>query len=129
MAGRIITMALESVDYSEEKACKILEIVMQDDKGTKEEIKQEIKGDASVENETAPTATTAIQPGSSVPDGVDHEERYEHFCSHFFPMQFPQNGQIPNCFCIASTKRFDANPQQVNMVLLSRFCANVFANN
>lgn len=61
MAGRIITMALESVDYSEEKACKILEIVMQDDKNTPAttaaakdgEIEHEIKGDACVDNETA----------------------------------------------------------------------------
>lgn len=70
-------MALESVDYSEEKACKILEIVMQDDKGTKVEIQQEVKEDAFVENETAPTL--AGQPGASIPDGADHEERYEHF--------------------------------------------------
>lgn len=47
-------MALESVDYSEEKACKILEIVMQDDKSTKTETKQEIKGEPSVENDSAP---------------------------------------------------------------------------
>lgn len=31
IAARIITMALESVDYSEERACQILKIVMQDD--------------------------------------------------------------------------------------------------
>lgn len=29
--GRIITMALESVDYSEDRACQILKIVQQDD--------------------------------------------------------------------------------------------------
>lgn len=29
--GRIITMALESVEYSENRACQILKIVMQDD--------------------------------------------------------------------------------------------------
>lgn len=78
VAGRIITMALESVDYSEEKACKILEIVMQDDKGAKLEIKQEVKEDAFVENETAPTS----QP-EHFPDVVDHEERYGNFCIHF----------------------------------------------
>lgn len=31
VAERIISMALESVDYSEEKACQILNIVMQED--------------------------------------------------------------------------------------------------
>lgn len=46
-------MALESVDYSEERACKILEIVMQDDKNTKTEIKREIKEEASVDNDAA----------------------------------------------------------------------------
>lgn len=51
VAGRIIAMALESVDYSEEKAIKILEIVMQDDKTIKTEQKQEVKGEPTVENE------------------------------------------------------------------------------
>lgn len=51
VAGRIITMALESVDYSEDKACQILNIVMQDDKTIKTE-KQEIKEEPVVENET-----------------------------------------------------------------------------
>lgn len=54
--GRIITMALESVDYSEDKACQILKIVMQDDQnitnGSKTE-KLEIHEDASVENNAA----------------------------------------------------------------------------
>lgn len=80
VAGRIITMALDSVDYSEEKALKILEIVMQDDKGTKE-IKQEVKEAPTVENETAPL--TAIQ-SEPVADTVDHEERYDHFCINTF---------------------------------------------
>lgn len=51
VAGRIITMALESVDYSEERAIKILQIVMQDDKSIKTET-QEIKEDATVENDS-----------------------------------------------------------------------------
>lgn len=74
MAGRIITMALESVDYSEEKACKILEIVMQDDKNTATkdgEIQQEVTGDACVDNETA--APLANQSQES--PGIAHEER------------------------------------------------------
>ncbi|XP_055324152.1 uncharacterized protein LOC129578905 isoform X6 [Sitodiplosis mosellana] len=71
VAGRIITMALDSVDYSEEKAIKILEIVMQDDKVAKEEIKHEVNEDASVENDTAPPQSTS----QSVPDVVDLEER------------------------------------------------------
>lgn len=80
VAGRIITMALESVDYSEEKACKILEIVMQDDKGAKEEIKREVKGDACVDNETSPPIPTgSTETAESVPDAVDHEERYDRF--------------------------------------------------
>lgn len=72
--GRIITMALDSVDYSEEKACKILEIVMQDDKdAVKSEIKQEIKEDACVDNESAP----AKEPKNEVvQDGITKEERY-----------------------------------------------------
>lgn len=66
VASRIIIMALESVDYSQEKACKILEIVMQDDKDTaKSEVKQEIKEDAVVENE-ASAATVAVVPTSNV---------------------------------------------------------------
>lgn len=73
-------MALESVDYSEEKACKILEIVMQDDKGAKEEIKHEVKEDASVENDTAPPT---ISQADLIPDVVDHEERYDIFVSIF----------------------------------------------
>lgn len=32
IAERIISMALESVDYSEDKACRILDIVTQEDK-------------------------------------------------------------------------------------------------
>lgn len=77
VAGRIITMALESVDYSEEKACKILEIVMQDDKG-KDEIQKEVKGDACVDNEAAAplenldSIQVAFEPTA---DAVDHEER------------------------------------------------------
>lgn len=35
IAERIISMALESVDYSEDKACRILDIVIQEDKETK----------------------------------------------------------------------------------------------
>lgn len=84
VAGRIITMALESVDYSEEKACKILEIVMQDDKGTattttKDEIQQEVKGDACVDNETAAPsanlASDAAQESPETADAVDHDGR------------------------------------------------------
>lgn len=52
VAGRVIAMALESVDYSEEKAIKILEIVMQDDKTINTD-KQEVKEEPSVENDTA----------------------------------------------------------------------------
>lgn len=80
MAGRIITMALESVDYSEEKACKILEIVMQDDKDTaaaKDGIQKDIKGDATVDSEKA-APTTANPPtdlNHESPDAVDHEKK------------------------------------------------------
>lgn len=51
VAGRIIAMALESVDYTEEKAIKILEIVMQDDKTIRTEQTQEVKEEAIVEND------------------------------------------------------------------------------
>lgn len=36
-------MALESVDYSEEKALKILEIVLQEDKDTKKRSQEKIE--------------------------------------------------------------------------------------
>lgn len=65
-------MALESVDYFEEKACKILEIVMQDDKDTKDEIQQEIKEDICVDNEAAPPNAASADPDADV---IDHEER------------------------------------------------------
>lgn len=52
---------------------------MQDDKGTKGEIKQEVIGDASVENETTPPATLQTE---SVPDSVNTDERYSFFCSN-----------------------------------------------
>lgn len=35
IAERIISMALESVDYAEDKACRILDIVIQEDKEIK----------------------------------------------------------------------------------------------
>lgn len=61
-------MALDSVDYSEEKACRILEIVMQDDKSaTKAEDAREVKGEATVENESMPNAAEL--------DGVDQTDR------------------------------------------------------
>lgn len=49
---RVISMALESVDYSEEKALKILEIVLQEDKDTKRktEEKKDKKRDAVEKN-------------------------------------------------------------------------------
>lgn len=52
--GRIITMALESVDYSEEKAVQILQIVMQDDKSAPKTDTLEIREEPCVENKTAP---------------------------------------------------------------------------
>lgn len=47
--ARVISMALESVDYSEEKALKILEIVLQEDKDSKKKEKDKKRGDAGVE--------------------------------------------------------------------------------
>lgn len=73
-------MALESVDYSEEKACKILEIVMQDDKSVKSEIKQEVKEDASVENESAPPLQNDAIPDSA----ANNDERYFKLFSFIF---------------------------------------------
>lgn len=65
-------MALDSVDYSEEKACKILEIVMQDDKATaKAEHTHEIKGDGNVDNEAIPNEAT-----DSGTDQIDRNDRY-----------------------------------------------------
>lgn len=53
--ARVISMALESVDYSEEKALKILEIVLQEDKDTKRKSeekkdKEKKRGDAAERN-------------------------------------------------------------------------------
>lgn len=62
-------MALDSVDYSEERACKILEIVMQDDKSATKEDTQEVKGEATVENESLPNDTMSR--------GIDHIDRSE----------------------------------------------------
>lgn len=70
-------MALESVDYSEDKACKILEIVMQDDKNTKVESKQEIVEDACVDNETAVDASRPLPLSKS-------DARYLICVSFFF---------------------------------------------
>lgn len=47
--ARVISMALESVDYSEEKALKILEIVLQEDKDSKKKEKDKKRGDTGVE--------------------------------------------------------------------------------
>lgn len=77
-------MALESVDYSEEKACKILEIVMQDDKATKDEIQHQVKGDACVDNEAAaPSANLAAHESPETADAIDHEERYKYLFYYF----------------------------------------------
>lgn len=100
VAGRIITMALESVDYSEEKACRILEIVMQDDKRiitsttTKGEIHQQVKGDACVDNEAAAPSMAATNPATDLTqespetasDAVDHEERYGYITNFGFQL-------------------------------------------
>lgn len=51
VAEKIITMALESVDYSEEKAHKILQIVLQDDQNVKEETKRAFEEKPTIENE------------------------------------------------------------------------------
>lgn len=40
---KIIAMALESVDYSEEKALRILDIVLQEDKDSKKKTEKEKK--------------------------------------------------------------------------------------
>lgn len=82
-------MALESVDYSEEKACRILEIVMQDDKSAKEEAQQEVKGDACVDNETAPpmaVPSDSTESAEPIADVVDHEERYDDFLYSLKPL-------------------------------------------
>lgn len=79
VAGRIITMALESVDYSEDRACKILEIVMQDDKNTKVESTQEIVGEACVDNETAADAP----PPPAAPTKSDTRYLTQRFSLHF----------------------------------------------
>lgn len=41
--AKVIAMALESVDYSEEKALKILEIVLQDERKSEEKKKEKDK--------------------------------------------------------------------------------------
>lgn len=55
VAERIIVMALESVDYSVDRACQILQIVMQDDKSGPKTEKISIVEDSSLDNKTAPS--------------------------------------------------------------------------
>lgn len=98
VAGRIITMALDSVDYSEEKACKILEIVMQDDKSVKNEIQQRIKEDASVENESGPQSRNQNELAPDVTANTDERYfRFFHsigFCSFYLFLKFAATSQI-----------------------------------
>lgn len=53
VAERIIVMALESVDYSVDRACQILKIVVQDDKSAAKIEKISVAGEASVDNKSA----------------------------------------------------------------------------
>ncbi|XP_037040382.1 uncharacterized protein LOC119077316 isoform X2 [Bradysia coprophila] len=53
VAERIIVMALESVDYSVDRACQILQIVMQDDKSGVKTEKVCVAEEASVDNKSA----------------------------------------------------------------------------
>lgn len=46
---RVIAMALESVDYSEDKALKILDIVLQEDRDSKQKSEKERKKGDGVE--------------------------------------------------------------------------------
>lgn len=46
---KIISMALESVDYSEEKALRILDIVLQEDKDSKKKSEKDQKKGENVE--------------------------------------------------------------------------------
>lgn len=55
VAERIIVMALESVDYSVDRACQILQIVMQDDKSGSKTEKISVAEDPSIDNKTAPS--------------------------------------------------------------------------
>lgn len=56
IAERIISMALESVDYSEEKACQILNIVR------KEEEEEIVVKTKTIENESQVQTKTLEQP-------------------------------------------------------------------
>lgn len=56
IAERIISMALESVDYSEEKACQILNIVR------KEEEEEIVNKPKTIENESQVQPKTLEQP-------------------------------------------------------------------
>lgn len=47
---KIISMALESVDYSEEKALRILDIVIQEDKDSKKKSEKDKKGESVEKN-------------------------------------------------------------------------------
>lgn len=52
VAERIIVMALESVDYSVDRACQILQIVMQDDKSGSKTEKICVVQSPSLDNKT-----------------------------------------------------------------------------
>lgn len=54
VAERIIVMALESVDYSVDRACQILQIVMQDDKSGSKTEKISVVQNPSLDNKTTP---------------------------------------------------------------------------
>lgn len=53
VAERIIVMALESVDYSVERACQILQIVMQDNKNSAKTEKISVAEEVSVDNKSS----------------------------------------------------------------------------
>lgn len=55
VAERIIVMALESVDYSVDRACQILQIVMQDDKSVPKTENISVVEEPSIDNKTIPS--------------------------------------------------------------------------
>lgn len=72
IAERIISMALESVDYSEEKACQILNIVR------KEEEEEIVNKPKTIENESQ-----EVQPKTLEPEAITKNRRLVTFFLKF----------------------------------------------
>lgn len=119
-------MALDSVDYSEEKASKILEIVMQDDKANaRAEHTHEVKEDGNVDNEAIPNEAT-----DSGTDQMDRNDRYLlrllfELLANFDRLQFKQNALFLVKLCMFEDHTsFSPIHMQTALFALFVFCCH-----